>query len=204
VGTGTELLSTKKPGESLDLLGPLGHGFDVHKPVTEHRTPILIAGGMGVAPLLFLAERLAGRGGPKARVLIGARTAKQILCEKEFKKYSCDVTIATDDGSRGHKGLVTELLTSHLLTVNCQHPALSEKPVSPSGVLSTIYACGPKPMLQAVSGIAREHVLAAQLSLEAHMACGIGACLGCVVKTKAGYERVCKEGPVFDALDIVW
>jgi dihydroorotate dehydrogenase electron transfer subunit len=199
VGQGTELLSAKKPGEYLDIIGPLGNGFDFGIPNTENRTSILIAGGMGVAPLLFLAEKLqeikktgAGssvdRGKLKIRVLIGARTKDHILCEKEFKKCGCDVTIATDDGSRGFKGLVTALLTPLLTSVNRE----------------TIYACGPKPMLQAMSGIAKRHALTAQFSLEAHMACGIGACLGCVVKTKAGYRRVCKEGPVFDALEILW
>ncbi len=190
VGPGTEILSAKKPGEYLDMLGPLGNGFDFGTPHTAHRTPILIAGGMGAAPLLFLAEKLTQRTRSKIRVLIGARTREHILCEKEFIRCGCDVTIATDNGSRGFRGRVTDLFISQLSTVDCR--------------LSTIFACGPKPMLKAVSVIAKDRALAAQLSLEAHMACGIGACLGCVINTRAGYRRVCAEGPVFDALDILW
>ncbi|MFA5361694.1 MAG: dihydroorotate dehydrogenase electron transfer subunit [Candidatus Omnitrophota bacterium] len=215
VGQGTEILSAKRSGTSLDMIGPLGNGFDFGIAGTGNRTPILIAGGMGAAPLLFLAEKIrekiffganspAERKRSKIKVLIGARTGEHILCEKEFKKCGCDVTIATDDGSRGFKGRVTDLFTSRLSSVNGEHPALAEGPVPPFGVPLTIYACGPKPMLQVMSGIAKKYALAAQLSLESHMACGIGACLGCVINTQAGYKRVCKEGPVFGALDILW
>ncbi|MDD2702477.1 MAG: dihydroorotate dehydrogenase electron transfer subunit [Candidatus Omnitrophica bacterium] len=200
VGQGTELLSNIKPGELLDVIGPLGNGFSCNSRSVNHGQ-ILVAGGMGAAPLLFLAEKMGeiktsglhspvNKGRGRIKVLVGARTKGHVLCEKEFKKCGCDVTIATDDGSRGFKGLVTDLLASILSTVNRQP--------------STIFACGPKPMLKAVSGIARKHGLAAQLSLEAHMACGIGACLGCVINTKTGYRRVCKEGPVFDSSDIIW
>lgn len=186
VGKGTELLSRKKTGESLDMIGPLGNGFTVQrKPKTVN---ILVAGGMGVAPLVFLAETLASR---DVLVLIGARTKKQILCEKEFKKFGCDVKIATDDGSRGFKGRVTDLLAELLRT---KHDVRS----------TALYACGPKPMLKAISEISKTHNIPAQISMEEHMACGIGACLGCVVKTKNGYQRVCKDGPVFDAREIVW
>ncbi len=186
LGKGTEILSRRRPGEMLDMIGPLGNGFDSPR-LTVRGSQIIVAGGMGVAPLLFLAEKLKSR---QVIVLIGARTESQILCEKEFKKLSCDVKIATDDGSCGFKGRVTDLL-QHLL------PAICHKPYA-------IYACGPHPMLRELSRISRKCKIPAQVSLEEHMACGIGACLGCVVKTKNGYKRVCKDGPIFNAEEIIW
>jgi len=183
VGKGTQLLSQKKSGEILDIIGPLGNGFNLR--VTK--LPVLVAGGIGVAPLLFLAERLVAS---KPLVLIGARTKDHILCEKELKKLGCSVKIATDDGSRGYKGKVTELLKHLLPTINYK--------------LSTIYACGPKPMLRTIAEISKSRKIPAQISMEEHMACGIGACLGCVIKTKEGYKRVCKEGPVFDVKEVIW
>ena len=188
VGKATEALAQKKAGEYLDVIGPLGNGFTL-LPITYHLPPILVAGGMGVAPLMFLAEKLrdAQR---KTLVLIGAKTKSHILCEKEFQKLGCDVKIATDDGSRGFKGKVTGLLKDLLSTVGYRQ--------------SAIYACGPRPMLKEISRISKKGKIPAQISLEEHMACGIGACLGCAVKTKEGFQRVCKDGPVFDAQEIVW
>ncbi|MBU1999055.1 MAG: hypothetical protein KKE64_06130 [Candidatus Omnitrophica bacterium] len=165
---------------------------------------------MGVAPLFFLAERLVhGQQSTVSRkplVLIGAKTKSQLLCEKEFQDLGCDVKIATDDGSCGYKGYITDLLEEALSTVDCG--------------LSTVYACGPQPMLKEVSKVSCKYNISVQVSLESHMACGIGACLGCVVRTKnptcpAGrqeqrakngfiYARVCKEGPVFNAQEIEW
>ena len=194
LGKGTQELSGKKAGEYLDIIGPLGNGFDCCQLSAVSCQPILVAGGMGVAPLIFLAEKLAqckAKGAqPKISVLIGARGKGDILCEKEFKKLGCQVEIATDDGSRGFKGKVTGLLSDMLSTVDCG--------------LSAIYACGPRPMLQEVSRISARRGIPAQVSLEEHMACGIGACLGCAVNTSEGFKRVCKEGPVFKAEDIIW
>ncbi len=194
VGKGTEILSQKRPGDYLDIIGPLGQGFVYRTPNTEHRTPILVAGGMGVAPLFFLAEKLVH--GPqstahgKPLVVIGARSKEGILCEQEFKKLGCEFRVATDDGSQGFKGRVSDLLANLLLTVDCR--------------LSTIYACGPKQMLKALTQISKQYNIPAQVSLESHMACGIGACLGCVVNTSGGFKRVCKDGPVFKAEEIIW
>jgi len=192
VGIATEILAQKKTGESLDIIGPLGNGFK-YEGVKEQ---IIVAGGMGVAPLIFLAEKLAKRKvqstkAGKTKVLIGAKTKSQILCEKEFKKLDCDVKIATDDGSQGFKGRVTDLLKNLLPITNYQLPI-------------TVYACGPRPMLKEVSCISKKHNIPAQISLEEHMACGIGACFGCSVNTTEGFKRVCKEGPVFGADEIVW
>ncbi len=209
LGKGTRILSSRKPGELLDIIGPLGNGFNL-TPNTYNLTPILVAGGMGVAPLVFLAEKLTkpGTRNLKSRtlVLIGAKTKAKVLCAKEFKEFGCEVKIATDDGSCGFKGKVTELLKQILL-----------KNSKTKKLKNLIYACGPRPMLKAIAEIARENKISSQLSLEEHMACGIGACLGCVVKVRRRksenrnqrvsefeYKRVCKEGPVFKADEIIW
>ncbi|MDD5045304.1 MAG: dihydroorotate dehydrogenase electron transfer subunit, partial [Candidatus Omnitrophica bacterium] len=178
-------LSQKGAGEYLDVIGPLGNGFTL--PLTPYPLSLLVAGGMGVAPLVYLAEILKRS---KILVLIGAQSKSGIICEKEFKDLGCSVKIATDDGSCGFRGKVTELLSNILVTMDCR-PA-------------TIYACGPRPMLKAVAEIAQKENIPAQISLEEHMACGIGACLGCAVNTRAGYKRVCKDGPVFGAEEIIW
>lgn len=189
VGKGSKILSRKKAGEVLDIIGPLGNGF-TYRASGQNVTglPMLVAGGMGVAPLVFLAGQMAGR--PPV-VLLGARTKNQILCEEEFKRLGCAVEVATDDGSKGFKGRVTDLL-GHLLKAQGQRLKVR------------IYACGPRPMLKAIAKISQQYNIPAQISLEEHMACGIGACLGCVINTKEGYKRVCKEGPVFDADKIIW
>lgn len=192
VGKGTMLLSEKKPFSEIDCLGPLGHGFDLSE--LKERTVYIVAGGMGVAPLFFLARQLVHRPSSIVRgkpvVLIGAKTKNDILREKEFKDLGCEVRVATEDGSRGFKGRVTELLKSCL--------------TAPAPLSAAICACGPKPMLAAVSGIAREMSIPAQVSLEEFMGCGLGACLGCVLRTTSGYQRICHDGPVFAAQDIIW
>ena len=193
LGEGTKILSQRKSGELLDVIGPLGNGFGYG--VVNCQLQILVAGGMGIAPLVFLSEKLdeIKNKNLKTRTLalIGGRTKEHILCEKEFKNYGCSVKISTDDGSLGFRGRVTELLANILLTTyNLQ--------------VTTIYACGPKPMLKEVARIAEKFGVAAQISLEEHMACGIGACLGCVVNTQDGYKRVCKDGPVFKSQEIIW
>lgn len=183
LGQGTQILSCKKPGEYLDIIGPLGNGFKLK----TGKAHIIVAGGMGIAPLFFLSKALIKY---KPLVLLGAKDKQQLLCVKEFKKLGLSVKIATDDGSSGFKGRVSDLLVSVLLALRRPFPV--------------VYACGPKPMLRAISEVAREYNILAQVSLEEHMACGFGACLGCVVKTKEGAKRVCKEGPVFEAKDVIW
>lgn len=187
VGKGTEALSVRKAGEYLDIIGPLGNGFNLNPKGTKQR-PVVVAGGMGVAPLLFLGEELKTQ---KPLVLIGAKNIRSILCEKEFKNLGCEVKVATDDGSKGFKGTASALL-KNLLTGELE------------GKRIAIYSCGPKAMLKEISVIADKHKIPAQISLEAHLACGIGACLGCVINTKSGYKRVCKEGPVFTGQEITW
>jgi dihydroorotate dehydrogenase electron transfer subunit len=194
VGRGSSILAERRPGEYLDIIGPLGNTFDWRAP-SAARTPVLVAGGMGVAPLAFLAQEIAGLNpakikGRRLSVFIGARTREHILCEKEFRDLGFDIDIATDDGSRGFKGRVTGLLEERLKSGGRE--------------CAVIYACGPKPMLKALSEVSRKYKIPAQLSLEAHMACGFGACLGCVVDTINGYRRVCKDGPVFAADEVIW
>ena len=202
VGRATEVLSHRKSGEYLDVIGPLGNGFNYQLPITNYQLPILVAGGMGVAPLVFLAQRLAKQ---RPMVLIGAKTEKQALCAKEFERLGCKVKVATDDGSVGFKGKATELLDNILASRFRLHVSGSKKHVACSlQRAAQIYACGPRPMLKEISRISKEYNISAQVSLEEHMACGIGACLGCAVNTKDGFKRVCKEGPVFKADGIVW
>ena len=186
VGKGTEMLSLKKTGEYLDVLGPLGNGFSI----LDSRCSLLVGGGIGIAPLLFLAEHLSAVSRQRLVVFIGARTKKEILCKKEFADLSLDVKICTDDGSVGFPGKVTDLLKHSLLTEGF-------------GPLR-IYACGPKPMLREISTISKKYNIPAQISLDEYMACGLGVCLGCMVKTSRGYKSVCKEGPVFDSAKIRW
>ncbi|HMA86550.1 MAG TPA: dihydroorotate dehydrogenase electron transfer subunit [Desulfosalsimonadaceae bacterium] len=185
VGGFTRKLSRQQEGDIIDLLGPLGHGFTVS---SEIRSAALVAGGIGVAPMIFLAERLqdAGTNFPHSAVCLGGRSAEDILCAADFQSLSVNTRIATEDGSIGEKGLVTSLLADWLK---------SNQP-------DMIYACGPMPMLSAVSAIAKKHQLPCQVSIETIMACGVGACLGCAVKDTEhadGYGHVCIDGPVFDA-----
>lgn len=192
VGPATEALSKRKKGEQIDIIGPLGNGFNLEK-----GPAVLIAGGIGIAPLLALAEKLKG----KATVLLGARTRSQVLCEKELKALGCEVRIATDDGSKGHKGFVTDLLRDFLR----KYPQYT--------IHNTLYACGPHAMLKEVAKLAKAHNTPCQVSLEERMACGVGVCLGCPVEVHnpqysihntRQYKMVCKDGPVFDAYDIIW
>ncbi len=189
-GKGTRLLAEKKRGNEIDCLGPLGRGFDLKK-IRRMKNIFLVAGGIGVAPLFFLARRLVEEFELKPVVFIGGKTKDDILREKEFRKTGCKVFVATEDGSSGFRGRVTGLLSKELDSI----VGLGS---------SCVFSCGPKPMLECVFDIARCHQMAAQVSLEEFLGCGIGACLGCAIKTKGGYKRICHDGPVFDAAEIEW
>jgi dihydroorotate dehydrogenase electron transfer subunit len=173
VGPGTRRLCELRPGEELLLLGPLGVGF--RRP-RDGRDPLLVGGGVGIAPVAIWQDRLGGR----APALLGFRDAARA----QGAELLTDVTVATDDGSVGHHGLVTDLLEAALR--------------ARAGSLE-VYACGPEPMLEAVRLRCAEHGVPAQLALESGMACGYGACFGCVVRTRQGYIRLCLDGPVLDA-----
>jgi NAD(P)H-flavin reductase len=169
IGPGTRQLAELRPGEGLHLVGPLGQGF---RPA-EGR-PLLVGGGIGVAPLLCLSDAL------EAQVLLGFRSKAHAEAASLFET---EPVLATDDGSVGHQGLVTDLLRAEL----------------ERDQVATVYACGPEQMLEAVRALCAELSVPAQLALESGMACGFGACMGCVVPTKNGYLRVCVDGPVMDA-----
>lgn len=184
-GRGTELLSTKQSGEYLDVMGPLGNGFNL----TNKERVLVVAGGIGAAPLLFLVQELVSRG-IAPDVFIGSRSANDLLAVADIEKLGVAVKTATDDGSAGYKGVVTELLTNQLDNVDM------------------IYTCGPAPMMKAVAMLAKEYNIPAEVSLEERMGCGVGACLACTCKIKVDngstYKRVCADGPVFNAEEVVW
>lgn len=189
VGEGTRHLASVQAGAVADLLGPLGRGFAVPRP---GRPLVIVAGGYGCAATYLLARRC-----PVPPVcLFGARTADDLLMLAEFTALGCDVRVATDDGSRGHAGVVTELLEA----------CLSQ----PGGTSQAIAACGPNPMLRAVAEIVRRAGIDAELSLDHAMCCGVGACFACVIKLRADtpegweYVRTCTDGPVFPASRTVW
>lgn len=182
VGRGTRMLACKNQGEFLDVFGPVGNGFTVSK---ESLKIALIAGGIGMPPLFGLAESLAGH---SIHLFYGARTEAEILELDEWKRLSIPVFAATDDGSYGYHGLVTELFLEKYLHEKYDY----------------IAACGPKPMLNAVREIGLKYQIPGELSLESHMACGVGACLGCSCATINGKKRVCVDGPVFDLKEVVF
>ena len=187
VGEGTAHLAGLGPGVCLDLLGPLGHGYSVPPP---GRTPVVVAGGYGCAATYLFVRRSP----LPCVVLLGGRTAEDLLLVDEFGALGADVRLATDDGSRGHRGVVTDLL----------EPALEQTPAP------FVVACGPNPMLTAVCRIVTRRGLDAEVSLDHAMCCGVGACFACVVRMKADnadgweYVRTCKSGPVFPASLIRW
>jgi dihydroorotate dehydrogenase electron transfer subunit len=190
VGKGTGVLANLHDGDHLDLLGPLGKGFVTDGPAGEM---ILVSGGVGLVPLYYLARELVKHS--RVHLFAGGRTREDILCITEFERLGVETYVATDDGTLGEEGVVTEVMERYLA---------KRTPIK------TIFACGPFPMLKAVARIAERSLIPCQVSLEAYMACGVGACLGCVVKGKNHMEEipaylcVCKDGPVFDALELLW
>ncbi len=189
VGEGTQIMTEIKEGQKLPLLGPLGQGFT---PPQKDQPSILIAGGVGIAPLIFLAATL---GPAHYRFLAGFSTAAEITPLDQLEFPGPALTLATDDGSAGYVGFVTGLLEKTLAQTSL-----------PTAL--TIYACGPNAMLKKVAAIAGNDQISCEVSLESYMACGLGACQGCVVKTianqKQPYFHVCKDGPVFPAQAIDW
>jgi dihydroorotate dehydrogenase electron transfer subunit len=187
VGKGTEVLARMRPGEEVSVIAPLGHGFTV--PAKGGETPLLVAGGYGMAAMFLLAQRSPQQG----IVFVGGRRRVDILCEKEFAEIGWEVRAATEDGSHGEAGLVTQPLTREL-----QKKLPGRK----------VFACGPTPMLKAVGKLAENLGVPAELSMDEHMCCGTGVCLACVIpiKTASGweYQRTCTEGPVFDSRQIAW
>ena len=209
VGRGTAAMNALAVGEEVEVMGPLGHGF----PVRCDGAALLVGGGFGVAPLYFLARRLlgeaeslplqekmektSGRGGrdssaPAISLFVGGRTKNDLLCIDRFEKLGVRVFTATNDGSAGVKGLVTDPLDDCLAE-------LRER-----GEKFELFACGPDPMLKAVALRATGTGSKGWISMDRHMVCGVGACYACIQKTVRGNSRCCVEGPVFAAEDLVW
>jgi dihydroorotate dehydrogenase electron transfer subunit len=198
VGRGTGLLSEVRVGEYLEVLGPLGRGFRIEEGAHLH---YVVMGGTGVAPMPAFVEVLLGAG-IKPIVLYGARTGVQLVCKQDFELEGVALTLFTDDGSLGTKGMVTGRLEELLSS------AVSEKRGG-SGV--ALYACGPHAMLTTVGQVAQRLGIPCQVSLESRMGCGFGACMSCAVRAaepgpngESRYIRVCLEGPVVDSRRVLW
>ena len=175
VGVGTEAMSQLPIGTQLDVLTVLGNGYDLTK---AGDAPLLVGGGVGVPPMYMLARQLR-EAGKKVRVILGFNTKEEVFYEEEFRALGCDVTVTTVDGSHGVKGFVTNAL---------------------DGQQSYYYTCGPLPMIKALLQAAGIH---GDVSMEERMGCGFGACMGCTIQTTQGPKRVCKEGPVFAASELL-
>ena len=175
VGVGTEAMSHLPIGTQLDVLTVLGNGYDLSK---AGDAPLLVGGGVGVPPMYMLARQLR-EAGKAVRVILGFNTKDEVFYEEEFRALGCDVTVTTVDGSHGVKGFVTNAL---------------------DGQQSYYYTCGPLPMIKALIQAAGTH---GEVSMEERMGCGFGACMGCTIQTTQGPKRVCKEGPVFPASELI-
>lgn len=190
IGQGTALLAALRPGDPVTVLGPLGNAFEPDETADRH---VMVAGGVGIAPFLSLAKRIARP--DRTLVLFGARDAGRLIGAAEFEKAGVSIRLATDDGSRGHRGTSVDLLRAALAG---RGPAERWQ----------IYACGPNPMLRAVAAVTVPGGLPCQVSLEARMACGFGACVGCAFPVRSTsakgyrYALVCREGTVFDAAEL--
>lgn len=190
IGRGTAQLAAQGPGTGVDLLGPLGNAFTVPAGMQE---VVLVAGGIGVPPVIALAEALAGRRSarPTMAAFLGGKSKVDILCAADFRRAGARLSVATEDGSTGQRGLVTDLLERHL--------------AEGQGSGRVIYACGPPGMLRRVAEVAGTHGVPCQLSMEAPMGCGIGICMGCAVPVRGSrYRLCCKDGPIFEASEVVW
>lgn len=197
VGRGTEILSRKKKGEMLNVLGPLGQGWRLPASKSKKAVFVLVGGGVGIPPLYHWAQELikSKKVSPsRIRVFLGGRSSEFLHCEKDFLRLGLKPAVATDDGSKGHHGFVTKHLEDFLSLESAQ-----------------IYTCGPTPMLKAVSAIAQKHAMPCQVSVEEPMPCGFGVCLGCAIKVKDSkdgcghrFALSCTEGPVFNASEVLW
>lgn len=189
VGRGTRLLASKRQGEEIQILGPLGHGFSASS-ADEEWEHLLVGGGIGMAPLLFLAKNLPR---DKTIVMLGARTHGELARADAYLPHAKELIISTEDGSLGRRGLVTEPLTERI------------EAMARSNHSARVLACGPLPMVRAVAMLCKRRGIPCETSLEANMACGTGICLGCAVpRLGGGYLHVCTDGPVFDASLVDW
>ncbi|MFH0845118.1 MAG: dihydroorotate dehydrogenase electron transfer subunit [Pseudomonadota bacterium] len=192
VGRGTAIMAEIREGERVSVMGPLGHGFDIWG---SHSLSLLVAGGIGVAPLFFLAQRLEA-GNIPFRLMMGFGSSDEVISAEHVPFDDRAIFIATDDGTAGYAGSVTDLLEDYLKNEKRERNSLS------------VFSCGPISMLKKVAAMVINHRISCQASFETTMACGLGACQGCAIRTAAGvdkaYSHVCKDGPVFDIRDIDW
>ncbi len=196
-GEGTRWLSQRKTGDALDVLGPLGHGFDV-----SAKKLLVVGGGIGVPPMLGAAKAAAALGA-EVHAALGFRDQGHRMLTEAFAECCRSMSVISDDGSTGRKGFVTELVEEFLTAQPCVSgdcASCSGKPVPP-----VVLACGPKAMLKAVAGVCAAHGVDCQVSLEERMGCGVGACLVCACDMADGHRKhVCKDGPVFNAKEVDW
>ena len=213
VGRGTSIMTELKREDELDIIGPLGNGFEWYRDKKVH---ILLAGGIGSANLFMLGEQISKASREHEmdlNILLGAQTKKTLILEMEFSKLNGKIMVSTDDGTYGYNGFATEMLKD---VINSEKISLD----------CAIYACGPEPMLKALAPICKQHNIPAQVSMERHMMCGIGACLVCICKVNKssvvecrdiqsshiqlvpeeefGYALVCKDGPVFNIDEVIF
>ncbi len=187
VGRGTAAMAPLAVGETVNILGPLGHGF----PTKADGVPLLVGGGFGVAPLYFLARKLKAAG-LQPKLFVGGRTKADLLALDRFAELGVEVVPATNDGSAGVQGLVTDPLDDEMIRLKSEGRAFE------------LFACGPDPMLKAVAWRATGSKSKGWISMDRHMICGVGACYACIQKTVRGNSRCCIEGPIFAAADLVW
>lgn len=191
VGRGTRILTDFGPGEKIDYLGPLGHGFFL----PEGKEIIVIGGGMGTAPLFYLCRKLTLRN--RVTLLLGGNICTDVeFFQNKFGALDLDIELATMDGSIGLGGTVIDLWND--LYVDDKHDGDLKKD------FDYLYACGPEPMLAEVQKLAQKYEIEGEISLEERMGCGIGVCLSCVCDTREGNQRVCKEGPVFNLDEVIF
>ena len=194
VGRGTLAMNAIAVGDTVEVMGPLGHGFPTR--VASGAAALLVGGGFGVAPLYFLARKLvvgtSGSGTADVSLFVGGRTKNDLLCIDRFEQLGVKVFAATNDGSAGTRGLVTDPLDDELVKLR------------EAGREFELFACGPDPMLKAVALRATGTGSKGWISMDRHMVCGVGACYACIQKTVRGNSRCCIEGPVFEAKDLVW
>ena len=197
VGVGTRLLASKVKGETIDVLGPLGRGFQVGG---GQGRSVLVGGGIGIAPFPFLVRRLLAVG-RSVTVLAGWKTSGKIVGVEKIESMGAFVEVATEDGTRGYSGTVVDLLRTRLST------HLKDRDFG-EDANSTLYACGPKGMLAQVARLGRLYDIPCQVSLEQRMACGVGVCYGCAIEGSGGvdsspeYKLVCRDGPVFQIHEV--
>ncbi|MCX6561864.1 MAG: dihydroorotate dehydrogenase electron transfer subunit, partial [Candidatus Aminicenantes bacterium] len=189
-GRGTALLAAKAKGETLDVIGPLGKGYRLDGKWKD-KDAWLVGGGRGIAPLFFLGRKLKAKGA-RVKVFYGGKTASEVPIGEKFEAAGFALSVSTDDGTLGARGFVTALLERELA----------------AGIPDRLFACGPDPMMEKTAALAAARGIPAQLSLEAIMGCGFGACWGCVHRIRRGdngkWRKICEDGPVFAAEEIVW